>query len=159
MSTRVDINSDIITWAIVRAGYEWEAFVAKFPKVKAWIEGEQKPTLRQLEEFARKVHVPFGYLFLEEPPEEALPIPYFRTGQPKSDQVSLNVYDTILLTQRRQEWLSEYLRKKGYDPLTMVGKFHKNADYREMLRISGIPFNFRQIGPMPFKPGKRPSSI
>jgi hypothetical protein len=86
-----------------------------------------------LEEFARKVHVPFGYLFLEEPPEEALPIPYFRTGQPKSDKVSLNVYDTILLLQKRQEWLSDYLQEKGYDPLPMVGRFGKNANYREIV--------------------------
>lgn len=133
MSNRIEIKPDILNWAIARAGYEWEAFVATFPKVKDWIEGERKPTLRQLEDFARKVHVPFGYLFLEEPPEEALPIPYFRTGQPKSDQISLNIYDTILLLQRRQEWLSEYLREKGYDPLTMVGKFPKNADYREIV--------------------------
>lgn len=107
--------------------------MAQFPRVKAWIEGEQKPTLSQLEAFARKVHVPFGYLFLEEPPEESLPIPYFRTGQAKNDQVSLNVYDTILLLQRRQEWLSDYLQEKGYDKLSMVGRFGKNANYREIV--------------------------
>ncbi len=107
--------------------------MAQFPRVKAWIEGEQKPTLKQLEDFARKVHVPFGYLFLEEPPEESLPIPYFRTGQAKNDQVSLNVYDTILLLQRRQEWLSDYLQEKGYDKLSMVGRFGKNANYREIV--------------------------
>jgi len=131
---RVNINSDLITWAIARAGYEWDEFVAQFPRVKDWIEDESQPTLKQLEDFARKVHVPFGYLFLEEPPEEKQPIPFFRTAQQQNNKVSLNVYDTILLLQKRQEWLAEYLKDKGYDPLDIVGKFSTNDHYQHVVQ-------------------------
>ncbi len=131
---RVNINSDIITWAVARAGYEWDEFVTQFPKVKDWIEDERKPTLKQLEDFARKVHVPFGYLFLEEPPQEKQPIPFFRTAHQQTNKVSLNVYDTILLLQKRQEWLAEYLKEKGYDPLEIVGKFSENDHYQHVVQ-------------------------
>jgi hypothetical protein len=62
-----------------------------------------------LESFAKKVHLPFGYLFLKEPPEEKIPFPFFRTGDSNESKVSINVYDTILLLQQRQEWLTDYL--------------------------------------------------
>jgi transcriptional regulator with XRE-family HTH domain len=51
----------------------------RFPKINAWETEEIQPTIKQLEEFARAVHVPFGYLFLPAPPDEPLPIPDFRT--------------------------------------------------------------------------------
>jgi Zn-dependent peptidase ImmA (M78 family) len=133
MSTRLEIKNDIIQWAIARAGYKWEAFVKNFPRVKDWIEGKSKPTLRQLEVFARKVHVPLGYLFLEEPPKEEVPIPFFRTSSWQGDKVSLNVYDTILLLQRRQEWLSEYLKEKGYDRIPFVDKYNQNTGYKKIV--------------------------
>jgi hypothetical protein len=96
MATEVNINVNIITWAIDRAGYELQEFIEKMPKVQSWIEGRKKPTVKQLEDFSRKVHLPFGYLFLPEPPQEKLPIPFFRTNSPQAEKVAVNVYDTII---------------------------------------------------------------
>ena len=70
MRTEVDINANMITWAIARAGYDLQEFTAGFPNVKDWIEDKKKPTVKQLEAFSRKVHLPFGYLFLAKPPEK-----------------------------------------------------------------------------------------
>ncbi|MEJ7823077.1 MAG: hypothetical protein WKF85_12190, partial [Chitinophagaceae bacterium] len=107
MKTEVNINANIITWAIARAGYELQEFITKVPTVAKWIAGTKKPTVKQLETFSKKVHLPFGYLFLAEPPKENLPIPFFRTNNPQATGVSVNVYDTILLMQQRQDWLSD----------------------------------------------------
>ncbi|MEW6469006.1 MAG: hypothetical protein AB1458_08790, partial [Bacteroidota bacterium] len=126
MSAGININLNIIKWAIDRAGYEINEFAKKFPKVLEWLEGEKKPTLKQLESFSHKAHVPFGYLFLQAPPEERLPIPFFRTGKKPATKVDLNIYDTILLLQRRQEWLIEYLKEKEFEELPFVGKFRNN---------------------------------
>jgi len=68
----------------------------KFPKLADWESGDLSPTFKQLEAFAKTTHVPFGYLFLPEPPEIPVPIPDFRTlenRQPGS--ISPELLDTV----------------------------------------------------------------
>ena len=102
MKTRVEnINKEIIEWAIIRNGKSLEDFYTRYPKVESWVKGETQPTVKQLEEFTHKVHVPFGYVFLPNPPEESIPMPFFRTAQNTSiNKVSLNVYHTIQINQK-----------------------------------------------------------
>ena len=133
MATRIEnINSEIINWAITRAGNDLEEFYLENPNVLEWINGEKKPTIKQLENFTHKVHVPFGYMFMNEPPNEELPIPFFRTGAAPRDKVSLNVYHTIQTIKDRQNWLTNYLRESGYSDLEFVAKYNDNSDYREI---------------------------
>jgi len=133
MATRIEnINSEIINWAITRAGNDPEEFYAENPNVLEWINGEKKPTIKQLERFTHKVHVPFGYMFMQEPPNEELPIPFFRTGATLRDKVSLNVYHTIQIIKDRQNWLTNYLQESGYTDLDFVGKYNDNSDYKEI---------------------------
>lgn len=128
MRTEVDINASLLTWAIDRAGYDLSEFAEKMPRITAWINGEKKPTVKQLESFSKKVHIPFGYLFLPEPPKEPLPIPFFRTNGGRAEKVSVNVYDTILILQQRQSWLKEYLEDNDFEPLQYVGQFKNSQD-------------------------------
>ena len=133
MSTEVNVNANMLTWAIARAGYELHDFTAMLPNVQEWIEGTKKPTVKQLEGFSRKMHLPFGYLFLPDPPREKLPIPFFRTNNTQATQVSVNVYDTILLMQQRQDWLRDYLRDNEFDPLPFVSKFNNRHNVQEIV--------------------------
>jgi Zn-dependent peptidase ImmA (M78 family) len=133
MPTTANINNKILTWAISRAGFELDQFIEKHPKVHQWLEGEKKPTVKQLEDFSKKVYVPFGYLFLPEPPQETLPIPYFRSNGARTDKVSINVYDTILLMQRRQDWLRDYLIDNDFEKLPFVGRFKKNLNAKAIV--------------------------
>lgn len=133
MLTEVNINSNMFTWAIARAGYDLSEFAIKFPKIQDWVDQKKKPTVKQLEAFSKKVHLPFGYLFLPEPPEESLPIPFFRTNNGGQNNVSINVYDTILLMQQRQDWLREYLIENDFQPLPFVGKFRNSKNYNEIV--------------------------
>ncbi len=133
MAIRIEnINSEIINWAITRAGNDLEEFYVANPDVLEWIKGEKKPTIKQLENFTHKVHVPFGYMFMKEPPSEELPIPFFRTGAAPRDKVSLNVYHTIQIIKDRQNWLTNYLQESGYSDLDFVGKYNENSDYKEI---------------------------
>lgn len=133
MAIRIEnINSDIINWAITRAGNGLKDFYADNPDVLDWIEGNKKPTIKQLENFTHKVHVPFGYMFMNEPPKEVIPIPFFRTGAEPRDKVSLNVYHTIQIIKDRQNWLTNYLQESEYPDLDFVGKYNDNSDYKEI---------------------------
>ncbi|OFX84252.1 MAG: hypothetical protein A2W99_00565 [Bacteroidetes bacterium GWF2_33_16] len=127
MRTEVNINANMLTWAIARAGYDLLEFTNKVPNLTEWIKGDKKPTVKQLEDFSKKVHLPFGYLLLPEPPKEKLPIPFFRTNNSQATKVSVNIYDTIILLQQRQDWLRDYLKDSEFDTLPFVGKF-KNAN-------------------------------
>ncbi|MGB0428919.1 MAG: ImmA/IrrE family metallo-endopeptidase [Bacteroidia bacterium] len=132
MPERIEnINKEILEWAILRAGNDLDEFYLKNPKVQEWVEKESSPTLKQLEGFTQKVHVPFGYMFLAKPPEEDIPIPFFRSGKknPEAEGVSLNVYHTIQTLQERQSWLTDYLSNVYYDDLPFVGKYDVDTPY------------------------------
>ncbi len=101
----------------------WSEFITKFPRLEKWLNGEKSPTFKQLEVFSKKVYLPLGYLFLPEPPPEKLPIPFFRTNAKQAETVSINVYDTILILQQRQDWLKNYLQENDFEKLPFVGKF------------------------------------
>ena len=119
---RVPVKPELLRWARERAGVAQGDLAAKFKKLPEWEAGERQPTLKQLEAFARAVHVPFGYLFLPEPPEESLPIPDFRTFAGRAvTRPSPNLLDTIYACQGRQGWYQDFARIAGEPPLDFVG--------------------------------------
>ena len=133
MRTEVNINADMLTWAITRAGFDLHEFAGRVPNLLEWVSGNKKPTVKQLEDFSKKVYLPFGYFFLQEPPKEKLPIPFFRTNNTQATQVSVNVYDTILLMQQRQDWLKDYLKDSEFEILPFVGKYRNSGTVQEIV--------------------------
>jgi len=146
MATTIPVRENIITWALDRAGYDLAKFSLKYPtlNVERWLQGEKQPTVKQLENFSKKVHIPFGYLLLQEPPNEEIDFPFFRSGQARPNYtVSPNVYDTILELERRQDWLRDYLIELGSEPLDFIGKFKNTTtvnvfvnDLRDKLNLA-----------------------
>lgn len=120
--TRIPINPELLIWARERAGLDTLALARRFPKLTEWEAGETQPTLRQLEDFARAVHVAVGLLFLPAPPDEPLPIPDFRTiGDRELKRPSPNLLDTIYICQQRQDWFRDYARIHSLPALDFVG--------------------------------------
>ena len=120
--SRVAVNPALIRWARERAGLAQEALAARFKKLPEWEAGETQPTLKQVEAFARAVHAPVGYLFLTEPPEEAVPIPDFRTVAGRAvRQPSPNLLDTIYACQERQSWYRDFARVAQQPDVGFVG--------------------------------------
>lgn len=96
--------------------------VRRFPKLPEWESGEAKPTLKQLEGFAHATNTPIGFLFLAEPPDEAIPIPDYRTiGDVAVRRPSADLLDTIFEAQQRQEWYRSFAQVTGEDPVAFVG--------------------------------------
>jgi len=126
-SSHMSINPALLTWARKRAKVETFMLESRFPKLAAWEAGESQPTLRQLEDFARAVHVPIGYLFLPEPVKETLPIADFRTLSGRASP-SPNLLDTLYLCQQRQDWYRDYARMEGFSALDFIGSASTTDD-------------------------------
>lgn len=100
-----------------RANKTLDDLIKALPKLPDWLEQKSEPNVKQLEIFSKKVYLPFGYLFLTEPPKENIPFPYFRQGSKMANnRVSINVFDTILSIQQRQQRLSDYWKRKATVP-------------------------------------------
>lgn len=119
---RVDIKSELLTWARERAGLEIADLTHRFPKLPAWEGGTARPTLKQVENFAKATHTPVGFLFLKEPPFEKIPIPDFRTirNMPIA-RPSPDLLDMIYVCQQRQEWYRDFARAERISTLSFVG--------------------------------------
>lgn len=121
MAEKVSIKPELIRWAIERSRVPKVDLVRAFPKIDEWLSAESEPSIKQLEKFATKTFTPFGYLFLDDPPDETLPIPDFRTFGDKSiKRPSPNLIETIHIMQRRQAWMREYVIEEGQDSLWFV---------------------------------------
>ncbi len=129
---RVEVKPELLRWARERAGRSTASLRKKFPKIELWERGEAMLTLKQLEGFAKAVFVPVGYLFLAEPPEEALPIPDLRTvGSKPLGAPSPDLLDVLYLCQRRQAWYRDHARSVGEEPRSFVGSATVNAPIEE----------------------------
>jgi Zn-dependent peptidase ImmA (M78 family) len=119
---RADIKPELLRWAQERAGLETDALAHRFPKLSAWRQGTVTPTLKQVEDFAKATHTPIGFLFLQEPPVEEIPIPDFRTIRNKAiSRPSPDLLDMIYVCQQRQEWYRDFARSERASPLPFVG--------------------------------------
>ena len=120
--TRVPVKPELFRWARERAGLAQED-LAGFKKLPEWESGAIQPTLKQLEAFARAVHVPVGCLFLSSPPEESIPIPDYRTFDGRAvTRPSPNLLDTIYICQERQSWYRDFVQETGQPELGFVGR-------------------------------------
>ncbi len=143
-TARVHINRDILIWAVERIGKTVDEYVAENPVFQQWLDGTILPTYKNIEQFAHKLYVPLGYMFLPEPPKEIFPIPFFRNKDNRSHNI--NLYDTVIDMQERQEWLSGYLHRMGFDKIDYVGIFTPQNTVREVVdkikEILGLQSNW-----------------
>lgn len=123
MSVQVEVRPSVLAWARTRSGIAGEDWDRRFPRFEGWMAGKA-PTLKQLEEFARKTHTPVGFLFLEEPPVEPVPIPDFRTvaSRPVGSReiVSADLLAIVYTCQARQEWFRDHQRLNGEPAIPFV---------------------------------------
>lgn len=123
------MNPDLLRWARERSGLEIATLEHRFPKLEAWERREVQPTFKQLEDFAQATHTPIGFLFLQKPPVERVPIPDFRTvAGARFDRPSPDLLDTIYLCQQRQDWYRDFVRTNGDPALAFIGSVKLTDD-------------------------------
>jgi len=99
-----------------------------------WEAGHELPTFKQAQKLASILHIPFGYLFLEEIPKRSVGIPDYRTLENKApfSEDFLDLYGLVTL---QQDWYSEYRKTIIEAPqLQFVGKHTTRATPQEMAR-------------------------
>ena len=126
------ISPLVLEWAIARSETNKDdlakATGTSSAIVEQWIVGSKQPSFRQAKTIAKRVRLPFGYLFLDSPPPDNLPIPDLRTINGEStEELSVDLRDVVLSTLRKQEWLSEHRKELGSQPIAIVGSVRSDS--------------------------------
>jgi len=150
---RAQINHKMLTWARERSGFSVSEFAAKLhikeERLHRWESGEEQLTFKQAQSFAAKAHVPFGYLFLQKPPIENLPIPDLRTLDNHGvNRPSAELLDLIKLTLQRQQWYRDYLTNELATPSAAAGRVSPHTS------IEKIVGDMRQLLEVPVHPNR-----
>ena len=148
---RVNIKPEMLNWAYERSGKSADALRKRFPKFDLWNSGEDSPTLKQLEGFAKATYTPVGFFFLQNPPIEVIPIPDFRTVGSGLGHPSPDLLDTVYICQQRQEWYREFVRSTGEKPVPFVGSVSQTNNIEKiaesMRHILGFDIEARRKMP------------
>ncbi len=113
----VEVKPEVLRWAIETSGWTVEELSKKLKvseeNIKAWLIGEKKPTLRQLENLAKYVKRPLSVFFLPAPPKEK-PLPKdYRMLPDKEGVFSRETLLAIRLARRLQKIAKSLLENLG----------------------------------------------
>lgn len=120
------INPEMLTWARNRSRFSTAALAKRLniteEKLYQWESGDRNITFIQAQKFATATAIPFGFLFLPNPPTESLPIPDLRTvkGQHHKDP-SPELRDIVHQVIKKQAWYKDYLISQDARKLGFVG--------------------------------------
>jgi len=124
------ITPEIIGWAMQRINLSIDTLAHKLnvkpENIEEWCKGK-RPSFHQALELANKLKIPFGYLYLEAPPKEELPLPDLRTITSKyNHKPSPEFLDLLYDVFRKQEWYHDYLKEEEASPVPFIGRYTLN---------------------------------
>lgn len=131
----VKITNAILDWAIKKAT-NLSVDTPTCNLLKAWRTGEKVPTFKQIERVSKKLQVPFGYFFLQEPPKESFPMLEFRTinSDDFSYEPSENLIETVDNMVSIQDWMRDYVKELGIEPKEYVASCNENQDMMSIVK-------------------------
>lgn len=126
MSVSVEISPNVLTWIGQQISSKTDAKITSL--LDRWANKEELPTAKTIQQVSRATHIPFGYFFLKNPPQEECELVHCRTinstALKNQSREFIDVYNNML---NIQNWMSEYNRDiLGWDPLQFVGRFAEN---------------------------------
>lgn len=141
---KITLQPVVLQWARQRARLTQaelaKKLTAKEEQVEAW-ERDGTLTYKRAEKLAEKTHIPFGYLFLTEPPEEKLPVADFRTvGGEGNGTPSPELLDVLYDAMRKQTWYRDYLIELREQRLEFVGSARIEQNPAEVAQTIRVDF-------------------
>lgn len=138
------INGDILAWARRRSGLSVDTLMnkvhAKYPE---WEQGTALPTFKQAQNIASKLSIPFGFLYLNEPPVLEQTTTDLRTLRDYDhDEYSVDLQDVLTDATRKQDWYIDFLKDDDAEPLPFVGKYDLQSPVEEVALDIAITLNF-----------------
>ncbi|MDF0602684.1 XRE family transcriptional regulator [Psychromarinibacter sp. C21-152] len=134
------INNEVLRWAFQRAGQSPESVAEKLAtteaRVNEWISGEQRPSFKQAQRIAKILQIPFGFLYLPEPPKEQIPVVEFRKLPDSSRKMSRDIFDLLSDIEFKRDWYRDFRIEEGFDELDFISRY--NADQPATLIASDI---------------------
>lgn len=132
------INPEVARWARERSGFSPDQIAKNLhvssEQVSAWEQrGGPSPPFGKAQELAKTLRIPFGYLFLSNPPADTTPIPDLRTIEdgrsPKPSPDFIDLLNEVLV---KHDWFREFAEERGAEPLKYVGSFKQTDNVREV---------------------------
>ncbi|MFA5689639.1 MAG: ImmA/IrrE family metallo-endopeptidase [Kiritimatiellales bacterium] len=147
------IQPNMILWTRKRAGFSVENSAKKLnvtpARFELWERGDDFPTLRQAQDIAKTMHVPLGWLYLQNPPQETVILPDLRTVR-DGERVELSVDFRDQLNEvlyKQQEYL-ELIIEEGAEPRPFIGKYSVrdeiNAVVADIRTVLGLDNEMRR---------------
>ncbi len=117
---KIEINKDVLKWAIEESTIPIEQIYQKYPQINDWLAGAKTPTFIQVKNLSSYLKIPFGMFFLSQPPKQQTFNVEFRTLNNKiSNNYSLELKTVIQDMDYRKSWMSEYKQINGYDKVNI----------------------------------------
>ncbi|WP_158554235.1 ImmA/IrrE family metallo-endopeptidase [Macrococcoides goetzii] len=136
MSNRIELNDKVLIWAIKNSKIDKVTLIKKFNSIDKWIKNDPSPTYNQVVELSNFLNVPFGYLLLDEPPNDEFEMLDFRTiGTKEINKPSRNLIDTVSDMKRRQEWMKNFLIQEGYEKNHLYNVLDNNDDIKKSVEL------------------------
>lgn len=132
-SVKVKIQPEILKWALTQVN-ETQLGDKLLKNVMQWLDGSKLPTFAQVDALSKKAHIPLGYFFLSSPPKEEIKLTEYRTVDSASlSDPSRELIDTIHAMEDVQDWMIDYRKAGGYDPLPFVGSMKGIDDHIQIV--------------------------
>lgn len=133
MSARatVPINPPLLEWAVAESGYPLERVAKAVPvkeeRLRAWLNAEMQPTMRQVEKLAHFLQRPFSVFFLPEPPKLApLAAEYRRLPKVKPGEESPELRLALRRMLLRRETALDLMDELGEVPVPFTLAAHQS---------------------------------
>jgi Zn-dependent peptidase ImmA (M78 family)/transcriptional regulator with XRE-family HTH domain len=122
------INSGLLRWARERRNLSYSDLARSLhvgiEVVRTWELGESYPPFAKAQALAKRLRIPFGFLFLSEPPKEDVPLPDFRTINNRTPSMpSPDFQEVCNQVLRKQEWYREYSEQISAQKLDLIGRY------------------------------------